>query len=293
MALNPPRPAPLPLNALRAFESAARLGGFKAAAEELCVTPGAVAQQIKALEAAIGAPLFRRSPQGVTLTRLGAEAATTFTAAFDNLGAATANLRAGATPNAVRIVALPSIAQLWLAPRLPRLRAALPDLSLSVTAAEQPPHMLREPFDLALFYEAATGAASAISLGPDEVFPVCAPSFGARIKRAEDLASVPVLTDAAWAEDWTIWAKAVPNAPAQRPAGPVFSLYSLALSEAMDGAGVLMGHNHLVARLLAEGRLVAPLPDRVELDRHLMLSLAPSAKGEANAARIADLLTTL
>ena len=119
MTVSPPRPKGPPLNALRAFEAAARRGSFSAAADELCVTPGAVAQQVKSLEAWAGARLFLRHAQGVELTALGLDVLPGFVAAFDRLGEAAQALRSQAAPDTIGIAALPSIAQLWLSPRLP------------------------------------------------------------------------------------------------------------------------------------------------------------------------------
>lgn len=289
MSLSPPRGSGLPLTALRAFEAAARLGGFKAAAEELNVSPGAVAQQIKGLEAAIGAPLFERHARGVALSPLGAASAERFAAAFDALGAAAAALRAGADPREVRIAALPGVAQAWLSPRLPAIRRAAPGLSVSVTAMERAPNLLREPFDLAIFYENAEGAAGFVDLGPDVIFPVCAPSVARRLRRPADLAREVLLTDAAWPEDWSRWAESAPAAPRRPPAGPVHSLYALALEEAASGGGVLIGHGHLVRGLMKAGRLVAPFPKRVTLKRRLTISLA-RPQGAGAAARIAAML---
>ena len=135
--LLPSRPKGPPLNALRAFESAARLGGFAAAAGELCVTSAAVTQHIKSLEHWVGAPLFERRSQGVRLTPLGNSALREFSSAFDQLGMAVQTLRARAEPQLLRIAALPSIAQLWLSPRLPAVHRELPDLKLSITAMDR------------------------------------------------------------------------------------------------------------------------------------------------------------
>ena len=134
MPVAPPRPKDLPLSALRTFEAAARLGGFAAAAQELGVTSGAVTAQIKGLEARLGAALFERGPRGVVLTALGIRALPALMAAFDALALAAQHLRAEAAPRVVHIATLPAIAQLWLSPRLPALRAAHPDIMLSITA---------------------------------------------------------------------------------------------------------------------------------------------------------------
>jgi len=150
MSISPPRPKSPPLNAMRAFESAARLGGFSKAADELCVTPGAISQHIKSLEEWAGAPLFKRRSQGVMLTELGMETASQFSDAFDALGGAVRSLRSGARQSTINIAALPSVAQLWLSPRLPAIRAALSDLKISITALETPPNLYREMFDISI-----------------------------------------------------------------------------------------------------------------------------------------------
>lgn len=139
------------LNALRAFEAAARLGSFRLAANELMVTPSSVAAQIKALEAECSAALFDRQAQGVRLTPLGERVAPSFSAAFDALGQSVRDLRRLAVPRWVHIVTSPALAQLWLSPRLVRLRAELSDIDISVTALEEPPDLKRTPFDICLF----------------------------------------------------------------------------------------------------------------------------------------------
>ncbi|WP_225026790.1 LysR family transcriptional regulator [Xinfangfangia pollutisoli] len=284
MPVAPPPPRSLPLTALRAFEAAARLGGFAAAAAELGVTPGAVTAQVKALEETLGAALFERQSKGVRLTALGAAAAGGMTEAFDALARAEAVLRGRAAPQVVHVATLPAVAQLWLSPRLPALRAAAPEISVSITALEAPPNLKRAPYDLSLF-PAETGGQL---VAADAILPVCAPALAARLKRPQDLADLPCLSDASWAEDWPRWLAAAGVAMQAR--GPVFSLYALAVEEAVNGAGVLMGHAPLVAGHLADGRLVAPFALALPLAAGLRLwSARPLAKGSA-AARVAAFL---
>ncbi|QYZ68721.1 LysR family transcriptional regulator [Neotabrizicola shimadae] len=285
MPVAPPRPKDLPLNALRAFEAAARLQGFAAAAMELGVTPGAVTAHVKALEDRLGAPLFDRTARGVHLTQLGATVLPAFTAAFDALGQAQHQLRAEAAPRSVHIATLPAIAQLWLSPRLPALRAAMPEIALSVTAMEAPPNLKRAPYDLSLF----PGTEGRV-IAEDEIFPVCAPSLAARIHRPEDLAQFPCLIDSAWSADWPLWLEAALPCTAFTPRGPVFSLYALAVEEAAGGAGVLMGHAPLVAAHLARGALVAPLPQRVRLAKSIRLWSARPLRPGQPADRVARAL---
>lgn len=282
MSVAPPRPKSLPLTALRAFEAAARLGGFAAAAQELGVTPGAVSAHVKALEEELRAPLFKRAAKGVALTPLGARVLPEFTAAFDRLGQAVQGLRDEAAPQVVHIACLPAVAQFWLSPRLPALRAAMPETEVSITALEAPPNLKRTPYDLCLFYGDGPGAVVA----RDAIFPVCAPALARRLTRPEDLREVPCLSDSTWAGDWPLWLDAASPGAGITPRGPVYSLYALAVEETVNGAGVLIGHAALLEPLLQNGRLVAPFGCRVELPQPLRLwSLGPRRKDSA-AARV-------
>jgi DNA-binding transcriptional LysR family regulator len=285
MPVAPPRPKDLPLTALRAFEAAARLNGFAAAAQELGVTPGAVTAHVKHLEQTLGAPLFTRTPHGVRLTPLGQQSLPHFTAAFDALGQAINDLRAAAAPRTVHIATLPAIAQLWLSPRLPALRAAAADITISITALESPPNLKRSPYDLSLFFDdSAQGR-----LTPDTIFPVCAPSLAARLKTPQDIAHHPCLSDATWSDDWQLWAQTLPEPP-PIPQGPTFSLYALAVEECVNGAGLLIGHETLITAHLKDGRLIAPFPQRLTLPRGLRLwSDRPLRPGTA-ARFVADWL---
>lgn len=266
--VKPPRPRLPSLNALRAFEAAARLESFAKAADELGVTAGAVTQQIRQLEAALGFPVFRRLAQGVALTDAAREALPRLTRGFDMLGQAVQTLREAEPYRPLTIAALPCLAQLWLSPRLPTLQQAFPDLQISLSAMEEPPNPRREPHDLALFYREAAEP-GAIQLGDDAILPVCTPSLAGKIASADDLARQTLLHDAVWRGDWARWlAFALPQARVDAGRGPAFSLYSLALDACLSGAGVLMGRMSLVAPHLASGRLAAPFAQAMPtLDR--------------------------
>ncbi|WP_417726058.1 LysR family transcriptional regulator [Roseovarius sp.] len=290
MSVSPPRPKGPPLNALRAFEAAARLGGFANAAEELCVTPGAISQHIRALEAWIGGDLFERRSQGVRLTALGAEALPGFATAFDAMGAAVHGLRAAARHGTLHIAALPSVAQLWLSPRLPAVRAGLPDLRISVSAIESPPNLARDLFDLSLFIRSPTGSRGERVLVQDVILPVCAPDVAARLHSPSDLAGETLLHDALWAEDWAQWAEAALSETSLPNTGPRYSLYAIALEEARHGAGVLMGHQSLVQGALDDGSLIAPFDLPVPTGKALVLEHPAYHPPRADLARVMAML---
>ena len=292
MAVAPQFPRLPSLNALRAFEASARLGGFALAAEELRVTPGAVAAQIKGLESEFEAQLFRRHANGVELTDIGARALPGLIDVFDRLGEAVQNLRQDATPSRVHIATLPALAQLWLAPRLPALRAAISDVEVSVTAVEMPPNLKRVPFDICLFY-ADPVPAEGIRISGDEILPVCTPELARRVRTPADLWKTTCLTDEAWADDWRTWAaEALPGQPFT-PRGPVFSLYAVAVEEALNGSGILIARKALVARHLEAGDLVAPLGPGVRAPQSICIwTLRVSATGR-HQRRLLDVLRTL
>ncbi|WP_245429299.1 LysR family transcriptional regulator [Mesorhizobium sp. WSM3860] len=288
MAVNPPRPRMPPLNALRAFEAAARHESFAKAADELGVTPAAVSHQVKALEAWLGSPLFVRHAQGLHLTEAGRSALPSFSTAFDALGLAVQELRVSAPRPQVSVAALPSIAQLWLAPRLPALRAAHPTLRPSIHALEEPPDFRREPFDLAIFLT-RSGAGRSFKLCDDVIFPVCAPALARQLKTPADLSSQLLLWDTTWTEDWSLWFEVAGVKGPSIETGSEFSLYSMAVQAAVDGAGVLMGHEALVSRALAAGLLVAPFPER-RVKTGLGLSILAPDRPPAPAATMIDWL---
>ncbi len=280
MAVIPPRSKGPHLNALRAFESAGRLKSFASAADELSVTPGAVSQHVKSLEAWAEGNLFVRNAQGVVLTPLGEELLPGFSRAFDLLSNAVQELRTKSAPNKISIAALPSIAQLWLSEKLGKLRQIAPDISVSVVAVETPPNLAREPFDVTLFFREGAPESDELELFRDRIFPVCTPEIAARLTSVADLGNETLLHDTTWADDWTLWLSQFPDAPLTGKRGPVYSLFAVALEEACNGAGVLMAHEALVASRLLSGALVAPFDQKLSLGRSLMMRIAPSFRDE-------------
>lgn len=279
MPVEPPAPRLPSLNALRAFEAAARCGSFTRAAAELGVTAGAVTQQIRQLEAWLGFPLFERLPQGVRLTVASQAALPDLTRGFATLSEAVAQLRARQGARALRIAALPCIAQLWLSPRLVALQQAFPGLEFAVSAMEEPPDGRRALHDLALFYQPLQEGAA----GSDGLTPVCAPALAKSLADPAALSGVTLLHDAVWHGDWARWLNVAGASGVDAGRGPAFSLYSLALDAALAGSGVLIGRISLVAPHLADGRLVAPF-DRV-LPTGDRLSVMPVAGGRAHPLR--------
>ena len=132
---------------------------------------------------------------------------------------------------------------------------------------EAPPNLKRAPFDLCLFYSENENQV----IEKEEVFPVCTKDVAARLETVADLEDVNCLSDASWNNDWSDWLSLAAPETKIVPRGPVYSLYALAVEEAVNGAGVLIGRRAMIEPHLLSGRLVAPFPQRLRLQSGLCL----------------------
>jgi len=291
MSVAPKRPKGPPLNAMRAFEAAARHVSFVAAAEELSVSPGAISQHIKALEGWAGSPLFCRNAQGVELTPEGRSLVGEFTAAFDQLADAARALRNLKPKADFHIAALPSVAQLWLPKRLRRIREQIPDVNFSVTAMETPPSLERELFDLSIFFAPPNGSPDQIPVSRDVIAPVCAPSLLDRARCAKGFEGIPLLHDQIWKDDWAIWSRKSGCHLHDDQSGPQFSLYSLAVEEAKAGAGVLIGHLSLIEEALTSETLVLAHEQSCQTDCSLVIQVPRKSRRRPETDQVVALLS--
>jgi len=251
-----------PLNALRAFEASARLGSFAAAAEELGVTQGAVAQQVRALEATLGEPLFERRPSGLALTTRGGAYVEPMRRAFELIGQATASAAApSARRAAITLSVPPTFAARWLVPRFDRFTRRHPGLDVRVLAQERRVRIgPRAEADLGVRYGTPPfdGLAAAL-IEHAALIPVCTPGLAA----AHDLASGPdKLAGAVLLHDahglWPTWLERFGARGVDAGHGMRFSQTTLALDAAVRGQGVALAPASVIEDELASGRLLAP-----------------------------------
>lgn len=241
-----------PLNALRAFEVSGRHLSFRAAADELGVTQGAVAQQVRALEEHLGLALFQRHPRGLQLTVAGAAYLAEVTRAFDTLADATGRLLV--RPDTVTISVTPTVAAKLLIPRLGDLQAALPDVELRTVATEALSDFERDQVDIAVRLTRPPFAADleAKLLFRQDLVAVASPRLVGNMTlplSSEQLRALPLLHDAQG--HWATFMKTSSKLP-----GAVFNQTTLALDAAMAGQGVALACKAFVAMDLAAGRLV-------------------------------------
>jgi LysR family glycine cleavage system transcriptional activator len=258
---------PAPLNALRAFEAAARCLSFQAAAAQLFVTPAAVSHQVKHLEAYLGVKLFQRGNRSIELTAEGEALAASLSELFGLLDLALDRATAPTTAN-LRVSTMESFAAKWLAPRLHRFHRDCPDLKVRIETGNEHADVARGGVDVAVRYGPGgyTGVSSE-RLMDAPVFPVCAPSLlndeSRPLAKSEDLRHHTLLHDESatgrrGVPDWSAWLKASDATRVDATRGPVFASIYLAQEAAVAGHGIALGVAPLVEEDLQRGRLVKP-----------------------------------
>jgi LysR family glycine cleavage system transcriptional activator len=250
-----------PLNALRAFEAAARHLSFTRAAGELHVTQAAISHQVKALEEHLGRKLFRRLNRALLLTDEGQAYLPSVSRAFALLNEATNDLLTKQAPGPLTVSALPSFAARWLVPRLGRFRQIRPDLDLRIDPSAELSDFASGDVDVSVRY--GRGKYPGLRsdwLMTEDIFPVCSPALvdgPHRIRDPQDLAHQVLLHDDGHG-DWRTWllAAGVENVDPAR--GPIFTDSGMLIQAAMAGQGVGLARGVLAADELAAGRLVRP-----------------------------------
>ena len=256
-----------PLNALRVFEAAARHLSFTKAAEELHVTPGAVSQQIKALEDFLQTPVFRREKRSLLLTDEAQASLPVLREGFDKLAEAGKILAAKADAGRLTVSVAPSFASKWLVPRLDLFQQAHPDIDVWVSADMDVVDFAVEDVDLAIRYGAGRYPALVTEhLMAETIVPVCSPQLltgDNPIKEPGDLIHHTLLHDSSPDKDescptWPMWLKAAGVCHKQGDRGLKFNQSSLVIEAAVAGKGVALAKAALALADLESGRLVIP-----------------------------------
>ena len=295
---------PLPLNALVAFEAAARHLSFSRAAAELNVTPAAISQQIRSLEDQLGIVLFHRLPRGLALTPAAVAGLADLRDGFGKVRQGVGRMRGESRRDALNVWMAPSFAAKWMVPRLQRFTAAHPEIEIDITAtgelmdrggsgaAALPAEALREhAIDVAIrFGKGVYPGCRVEKLMSAAVVPLCSPALldGPHpLRRPEDLAHHTLLHDDTPYEgrpDWASWLAAAGVDGVDSARGVHFNHVSLALEAAAESQGVVLSIGQLASNDLATGRLVIPFETRVPLEYAYYVI---TQEGSANAANVA------
>jgi LysR family transcriptional regulator, glycine cleavage system transcriptional activator len=260
------RPRLPPLNALRAFEAAARHGSFKEAALELHVSQSAISHQVKGLEEALGVELFVRKTRAVELTPNGRIYYPVLREAFNRIADGAELIRTPAAAGVVTLQAYSTFTMRWLIPRLPGFQRAHPDIHLRLHTSQQDVDFDRSDVDACIMIGRPTHPELHYAhLFACELFPVCSPALlaGSRAPGSpKDLGTQVLLQVYPSAGDWRVWLDAHGVRNANPDAGLSFDSYDLALFAALQGMGVALGQQPYVSRELRSGLLVELFPGR-------------------------------
>ncbi|AZC26287.1 transcriptional regulator GcvA [Pseudomonas sessilinigenes] len=274
-----------PLNAVRAFAAAARHESFSRAADELHVSHSAISRHIKLLEEHLGVLLFERRIRQSVLTPAGQAFYEQVSVALTQIAQAATALRQGAALRKVTINVRPSFAVRWLIPRLPQFMAQYPQIHPEVVTSTLPPDPARETFDLVI-RRGRSGWAAALQpqrLLDDEILVVAAPALlhDTPLHSPKDLARHTLLVSRTRLSDWSKWLEHCRLKPLRNPPTLHFDHMHFVLQACVDGLGLSLCPASLLAKDLASGRLVCPLPQLRQPLTHYYYALACDAAPEA------------
>lgn len=255
-----------PLNAIRAFQAAARRGNFSEAAKDLHVTHWAIGKQIRLLEDWLGVPLFERRARGVALTDHGADLLTDVSAALARLTSATGRLRAPEfarrVSGVVRVNVLPSFALRWLLPRLAKFQEAYPSVEVRLTTTSRRLRYIGAAFDIGIRSGVEHGSEiRSETLMPDRRLPACNPRIlrDRPVETAHDLRRHVLLHSTTTRSAWTQWLAAA-GVPGLVPVRDLeLDHVYLQVQAAVDGLGIALASLPLIEGDIAAGRLVCPI----------------------------------
>jgi LysR family transcriptional regulator of beta-lactamase len=275
--------AAIPLNALRAFESAARHLSFTRAADELCVTQTAISHQVKGLEQRLGVALFRRSNRGLKLTDEGLALAPALFEAFGAIDRLFEQFEAGGVCEVLTVSAVGTFVVGALLDRMPAFRAAYPLVDLRILTNNNKVDVVAEGLDYAIrFGDGAWHGCEAELICEAPLSPLCAPQLAKQLSEPADLLRLTLLRSYR-PQDWLAWFKAA-GLGAVNLHGPLFDSSLIMAQAAIRGEGVALAPYGLFRRELDRGELVRPFPIEADVGGYWLTwlkSRTPSAAMQA------------
>jgi LysR family glycine cleavage system transcriptional activator len=279
------RPRLPPLNAIKAFEAAARLGSFSRAAEELNVTHGAISRQIHTLEDWVGTPLFRRTSRNAAPTQAGVELLAEAGPALDRLAEGSRRVRVSSlAQGALNIATQPTFSMRWLIPRLSDFQRDYPGLELRIVTASTSAERFQMEADVVISGPSPQPGWVGTRFMGEALLPLLSPKLMAKcpLRRPEDLERHTLLHSATRRSAWARWLD-VAGISHVKPAGEqVFEHFYFAIQAALAGVGVVMGPLALVTEDVRNSRLVAPISSPVVVSRGYFVYV-PAASNDAPA----------
>jgi len=277
-----------PLNAMKAFEAAARCLSFTRAAEELHLSQSAVSRQIQGLEQQLGAVLFERRHKEIELTRAGVIFYESVTACLASIRQSVQDIR-NLSSSTVTIAATTGMAGFWLVPAILKFRQQRPDIHIQVLATDDAVDPRRELIDFSIRYgNGDFPGFTAIKLFDEEIFPVCSKAYLEKrgIRRISDLSREVLIDFKPATSPWGTWADWLSRACIGRPTlniGLQLSTYELVFRAMCSGAGLALCWAYTIPEEMREIQLVRPMDVTVTtgLAEYIVY---PSGKRKGSAA---------
>lgn len=271
------------MNALKAFDAAARCRGFTAAALELSVSPGAVSRHVANLEEFFGEPLFERHHNEIQLTPAGSKYFARIRPALDVIEDASRRIVESSNPRQVHVTAGPGIGRDWLLPRLPDFMRVHPNVELELStnmalieALIEEINLDLEDVDVVIHYSLSDISSDVCDfLFETELQVVCSPQL-ATLSKETDLYNQTLLYGLHSLTVWRQWFDLAGIEPPPRTRALKFGDGSLAVQAAIDGLGVALGESVCVAKDLESGRLVSPFPHRLRTGNKFFMTVNPA-----------------
>src|ERR1700720_175835 len=277
-----------PLNAIKAFEAAARLGSFTRAADELNVTHGAESRQIRLLEDWLGVRLFLRTSRNAVPTQAGTELLTEAGPALDRLAVVSRRMQNRARARGLlHVSARPTFAMRWLIPRLPDFQRDHPGLELRIVTASTPAEQFRMDVDAVISGPSQQPGWVGTRFLSETRLPVLSPELikKAPLRAPADLERHTLLHAATLREAWPRWMAAADVSDLTPARDQVFEHFYFAIQAALECLGVVMGPLALISDELRAGRLLAPIKEPALRTRgDFVYALAASSDSPAVAA---------
>ncbi len=249
-----------PLSSMRLFEAAGRHLSFKAAAEDLNITPSAISHGVQALEEWLGVELFVRGNRSLTLTEAGAAYLPNVQAALEMLARASEGVPGRKPTGRLAVSIAPTFGMRWLLPRLQRFNERHPGIEVTLDTSHRRVEFSRDGIDIAIRMGAGEWPGlHSTCLVREKLVPVCAPRLAARIRTAADLHDATLLHVTRASEDWTSWGALAGVDVAGTARGLRFDTIQMALEAAANGLGVALGRLPLIEQDLEAKRLVQVL----------------------------------
>lgn len=251
-----------PLNALKAFDSVARHESVSHAANELCVTPGAITKQIQHLESFLGVPLFIRRHRQIILNEQGKIFQRAVSKALLEIQTATNNIKGSVQNSTLKIRSYTTFSIRWLIPHAPKFLSANPEISLELTTSLDPVDFARDNIDCAIRLGSGDWPnATSTKLIDNVIVPVCSPQYlkGKKMKTPKDLLACNLLHIKRRPNDWNLWFSGIGLSVDSIPQGMMCENSEIAYSAAKEGLGIAMAQYFLVRDDIELGKLVRPV----------------------------------